>query len=54
MTIFGVLSLFGFLTTGALAIWPLPVSQSLGNEVFWIDQNVEVYYNGESAVSALN
>lgn len=51
MAILKALSLLSLLPLGGLAIWPLPVSQSTGNDVLWIDQNVPVYYNGESAVS---
>ena len=46
------LPLLGLLASEAYAIWPLPVSQSTGDQVLWIDQNVPVYYNGASAVSA--
>lgn len=39
------------LATGVLAIWPLPVSQTTGSDVLWIDDNVEFLYNGVSSVS---
>ena len=42
------------LATGALAIWPLPVSQTAGEEVLWVNDNVEFTYNGVSSVSFYN
>ena len=47
------LRLIPFLATGALAIWPLPVSQSTGDGILWIDENVQIYYNGASTVSTV-
>jgi hypothetical protein len=52
MARFRLLALLASLPIRGLAIWPLPVSQSVGDEVLWIDQNAEVYYNGASAVSS--
>ena len=38
------------LASGALAIWPLPVSYTSGNQVLWIDSNVRIAYSYASTV----
>jgi len=41
-----VLFVISLLFTFCFAIWPLPVSQTNGNSVLWIDKNVRIAYNG--------
>ncbi|KAK3724408.1 Glucosamine-6-phosphate isomerase (Glucosamine-6-phosphate deaminase) (GNPDA) (GlcN6P deaminase) [Vermiconidia calcicola] len=40
------------LASGALAIWPLPVSYTSGNQVLWIDSNVRIAYSYASTATS--
>lgn len=44
-----ILSLVGF----SQAIWPLPVNQSMGSDVLWINKDVNISYTGPHVMSGL-
>lgn len=47
-----VLLLFSLLVSQVAAIWPIPSSLSTGEDVLWIDRNVQFVYNGAVQVAS--